>query len=152
MGWGTSQCSAKRRRTKKEIKGKLMELKTNKESELSAAAKQAKQQTTRNLIEFLWFLLALPALSAEEASGWAVRRRTTQPKPTILCGWAWKASKELVWLLRNCSLLFVLCGASTTTLHANQRFAAAQTARWPSSSALLALLLCCANSISFSFH
>ena len=36
----------------------------------------------------------------ESMNGRAVRRRTTQPKPTILCGWAWKASKELVWLLR----------------------------------------------------
>lgn len=42
----------------------------------------------------------------ESMNGRAVRRRTTQPKPTILCGWAWKASKELVWLLRPHSFLF----------------------------------------------
>ena len=55
----------------------------------------------------LWMKFLFAGVNeVESMNGRAVRRRTTQPKPTILCGWAWKASKELVWLLRPHSFLF----------------------------------------------
>jgi len=81
------------------------------ESELVDEAEREAKSLMKSIMNGMnnWWngWLALPLSLRKQTNARAVRRRTTQPKPTILCGWAWKASKELVWLLRLHSLFSI---------------------------------------------